>query len=289
MNTIRSKTELKIYRILGIESFRHFLFRLEKSRHRKDGRVNSNYHLKKGYAGRIQSFFPFLLYNSFIHILGLFVGILYLVVRIFIIPRNFFWADFIIIVTSILNLYCLLLQRYSFLRIKNAALRERERREDRIQRKLQLADPTGLSVYGREVLEGDMALLKELKQTVENRRSFIFQTTHNPSLERFCTLVPEKSKKDTGLTREPKTVSEILDELKDNKDVITNLDVSISGMLVKKGKGKYAPVAGSLFSTKSKETESLYRCVFPMDNADSVEETVEYLIRCYNSVTKEDT
>ena len=110
----KKNIELKIYECLGIKQFQKCVFALEKVIHFKDKGKNINYHIKNYSIDKLEEFKKFLYFNGVIHVrnsIGLIVllilQILFLnpIVLIYVIP------------SLIKNIYCVMLQRYNYVRI----------------------------------------------------------------------------------------------------------------------------------------------------------------------------
>ena len=109
--------ELKIYKALGVKYFRNLAFKLEKLIHIKDKKKNINYHIKKN-----------LYYNGFIHVKNLIFGSVGLALMIIL---NASVVPVIALSTLLLkDAYCVMLQRYNWIRITRheEKLKARERK-----------------------------------------------------------------------------------------------------------------------------------------------------------------
>mgnify|MGYP000026089989 CR=1 FL=1 len=122
--------EEKIYELLGIKLFKKAVFKLEKIIHRKDKGKNINYHIKKADSVEsVNSFKKYLYYNGGIHLKNLILGISALIM----IP--IIRTPIITIPMSILlvkDIYCVMLQRYNWLKLQKYEKKLLERRENKI-------------------------------------------------------------------------------------------------------------------------------------------------------------
>lgn len=126
------RIELRVYEMLGIKLFRRAILLFEKIKHHKDGSRNENYHLKGASTSALNSFPGYLLYNTMIHIVSmLFVLIYFAITRL--LQCNILWLDIVMYVTVAFNLYCIMLQRYIYLKIKSHICKKVIKRERRIQ------------------------------------------------------------------------------------------------------------------------------------------------------------
>lgn len=130
----KCKLELQIYELLGIKKFQKLTFLLEKIIHRNDSGYNENYHLKKKYYNRnVQDFKKFLFYNGGIHIRNiLFIISIILIKKIF---KCIAWFDFFLIILAVKDIYCVMLQRYNYIRIQNCIELQNKAKERRINKR----------------------------------------------------------------------------------------------------------------------------------------------------------
>lgn len=121
--------ELKIYKVLGVKHFRNLAFKLEKLIHIKDKKKNINYHINdcKDLVS-IDKFKKYLYYNGFIHVKNLIFGSVGLALMIIL---NASVVPVIALSTLLLkDAYCVMLQRYNWIRITRheEKLKARERK-----------------------------------------------------------------------------------------------------------------------------------------------------------------
>lgn len=121
--------ELKIYKALGVKYFRNLAFKLEKLIHIKDKKKNINYHINdcKDLVS-IDKFKKYLYYNGFIHVKNLIFGSVGLALMIIL---NASVVPVIALSTLLLkDAYCVMLQRYNWIRIirHEEKLKARERK-----------------------------------------------------------------------------------------------------------------------------------------------------------------
>ena len=109
--------ELALYIRLGIRRFRDIIFGLERWKYRGDTLRNSNYHLQQlSYEGA-KRHYMYLSYNAFVHFFSLVTAALILLLKRI---TGIRWGivDGGILVVVVLNIYCIMLQRYNALRLK---------------------------------------------------------------------------------------------------------------------------------------------------------------------------
>lgn len=112
---MKKEIEMKLYECLGVRMFQKAVFVLEKIVHYKDKKQNINYHFAKD--ERYDEFEKYLFYNATIHVRNIVLTVIYFIVKCLIFRLNY-W-DIIIVLLAVKDLYCIMLQRYNFLRIEN--------------------------------------------------------------------------------------------------------------------------------------------------------------------------
>lgn len=112
----KKKLELKIYEFLGVKQFKKAVFMLEKIIHKRDKGKNINYHIKNSNDREsVDSFKKYLYYNGFIHTKNLITGIPLIVFAILCGQNLLFLIPLILFLIK--DVYCVMLQRYNWLKI----------------------------------------------------------------------------------------------------------------------------------------------------------------------------
>ena len=107
--------ESKIYEFLGVKYFKQLTFKLEKLIHKKDKGQNKNYHLKGNGLEAIENFRKYLYYNGFIHVKNSIALIIGLTVFVLTTRFNYYLIPFILLLIK--DLYCVMLQRYNWIKL----------------------------------------------------------------------------------------------------------------------------------------------------------------------------
>lgn len=114
--------ELLIYKYIGVLWFKKIILRFEEIFHVNRGYRLMNYHPEKMTVEGINNFFWLLLYNCILHIISIVLLLLYCISchigKIRIVPLNIF-----LLVLIIFNLYCIFLQRHTYLRLQQWLIR----------------------------------------------------------------------------------------------------------------------------------------------------------------------
>ena len=109
--------ELQLYRWLGVPQFRKLILAYARLRHCRRGGRNPNYHLKGLTMTDVEAFLPQLRRNVKLHILSLMLLALFWAAAAY---ENISCPEAIPITLFLLwlNIWCLMLQRYHYLRIR---------------------------------------------------------------------------------------------------------------------------------------------------------------------------
>lgn len=126
--------EPKIYECLGVKQFQKLVFLLEKVIHFKDKGKNINYHIKNYSIDELEQFKKFLYFNGFIHVRNSVVLVLFLIIQIlFLNPIILVY----IVPSLIKNIYCVMLQRYNYIRIDKAITHKKKKIEKKTSHKVE--------------------------------------------------------------------------------------------------------------------------------------------------------
>ena len=164
------KFEVKIYELLGIKLFKKAVFKLEKIIHRKDGKKNIKYHIKNSNdMESVDNFKKFLYYNGAIHTKNLIFDIPVIILMIV------FRYNLILIVPIMLwlikDIYCIMLQRYNWLKINGFEEKLQVRKNKRIERRVEEIDKEKIKVN----LEQKEIDKNELVAELEKMRNYLMK------------------------------------------------------------------------------------------------------------------
>ena len=204
------KIETKVYELLGVKLFKKATFKLEEIIHRKDKGKNINYHIKNSYSiESVNDFKKFLYYNGTIHVKNVIVGSAILLTLIL-----FFNNPIAIVPISILtikDLYCIMLQRFNWIKINDFEERLTSRKEKKINKKIEEIDYkeldrnlTASQVNKKELIENLQIIRSYLEKhnevletnIINDSISFIEEAVNN-EMQKKCkrkALIKEKSK-----------------------------------------------------------------------------------------------
>ena len=181
------RVEKHIYELLGIRKFQKMTFILEKIVHRNDNGYNENYHFKKvRNQVDIQKFIKYLFYNGIIHIRNLFFISVFLTVKIML--KWLSWFDSIIILLALKDIYCVMLQRYNYIRIKNYIELQNKKHEIHINRMMGIMSNEINNKYDFKYCEQDMKFINKFMDCISKNEVIKFSHEDIESLKRIMEL-----------------------------------------------------------------------------------------------------
>ena len=125
------KIEIKIYKFLGIEKFKRLVFKLENFIHRNDNMKNINYHvINSNSISSVENFKKYLYNNGKIHVRSLINGVIIIGITL-ILGINPLILTFLGLL-MIKDIYCIMLQRFNWIKIKEFQRKLKEKEERKI-------------------------------------------------------------------------------------------------------------------------------------------------------------
>lgn len=177
--------EIKLYEILKIRFFQKMVFCLETQIHKRDGGYNQNYHFSTKENNFSEHFIQYLFYNGTIHVRNIVYLNLYFIIKLYFF--SFHWYDMFLLFLGIKDLYCVMLQRYNFLRIRNYQILCNKKREKKLQ--LAISNLTNnVSSYDPIHQKQDLLLIKRLKHCYESNKYTFLDSKDLQSLKRLQQL-----------------------------------------------------------------------------------------------------
>lgn len=165
---------------------------LEHLIHRKDKGQNVNYHLPYNNVDSMDKFMKYLFYNGSIHARNI-TGIgIYFVIKLCI-GKSFFWIDGFLILLMIKDIYCVMLQRYNYLRIKQRKVRLKTKNQEIIRNEAGIIDVSVIDNYTQEKRKSDLQLVRRMKNAMIAQTSFVLLPSDVESLTRLTQLYESMS------------------------------------------------------------------------------------------------
>lgn len=176
----KNDLELKIYEALGVKQFRSLVFRLEKVIHHKDKGKNINYHVKRMNVDQLENFKKYLYFNGFIHVRNSILLSIIILVNVFAFSKA---SLAILILDLIKNLYCVMLQRYNYVRINDTITKMNsffERRNKR--REEEFKKSKSYERISADSIDKNIEQLENLKKFLQGTDDIIMDSDYKESL-----------------------------------------------------------------------------------------------------------
>lgn len=186
--------EIRTYEVLGVKHFRKLVFALEWLIHRKDKGHNINYHIPHQEIESFDAFDKYLFYNGAIHVRNILAILLYFLCEI-VWFHHLHWFDLIVAVFLIKDIYCVILQRYNYLRIKQRKEVLIIKRNEKIAREVAKIDISAVEDYSYAQIEQDLQLVRRLRSGISDRHSIVLTSEDMEKLSRLSKLIESRKKK----------------------------------------------------------------------------------------------
>ncbi len=277
--------EMRLYELLGIKLFRKIVLLFERIRHVGNGRQNENYHPQDKSTDTLSRFSGYLIYNSMFHVVSLIlVAVYFAATRILNVESVLF--DVVMIVVSAVDVYCLMLQRYIYIRFRRQL---NKRRSDFLAEKSSLATEFAEALDGRtpESLEKEIEFLQDFRDSILSGKNVFLTGDDKEILMNIAAIIKAKPSEEESVVSDV-YFSELLGNLPKRKRVVTAKQSCVSLLQnVFKTEKKNNVLFGVCVVTVDSETEAYYKKIFPNPTADGISETVEVLLDAYGLHRKE--
>ena len=87
------------------------------------------------------------------------------------------------------DLYCVMLQRYNYLRMTKFSIRMKKRRNIRIEKKTEELLPTFKRDYDSSYVGKDLEFIKNLKWAIDNKSELVLDVEDEMTLKRLIALM----------------------------------------------------------------------------------------------------
>ena len=179
--------EMRLYEALGIRLFRKVLFLGERLRHLCDGGRNRNYHLNSVSPGAAAAFDGYLLWHTLLHAFAiLLLAFPFCLLRC--INPCLFWPDIILLLLLVLNLYCIMLQRYTYLRLRQV----REKQNILMEKRAIYAAREIIAKHGERLFAEDLDYAAELLSKIRKGGVIYVDAAGKEPLLRLAELFPRE-------------------------------------------------------------------------------------------------
>lgn len=275
--------EIVVYEMLGVNLFRKGILFLEKIKHHKDNKYNENYHPKKIAVSSFVSFSGYLMYNSMFHISSILLIAIYFAITWSLQIGNL-WMNIFMCFAIFFNLYCIMLQRYIYLKIRVYLDRASTRRNKRIQ----FATSKLLSFLkkkdGDEILE-EYGLLQRVVLSMTTGSDCVFGSDCAETLNRLA-IAAEHAGAIALPTRKANiddvSINQMLAKLTCQTELVGKIEQRVANLQRFLGRSKNGNVLfGYSIITEDSKCEEAFCRLFPVMSREKVEFTAVVLLTAY--------
>lgn len=176
--------EKKIYECLGVRFFRMLVFKLEKMVHYRDKGTNINYHIAKYEPSALEDFVKYLFYNGAIHVRNIAFFVVYVILRA-VFGRSIGWYDIALLILAVKDAYCVMLQRYNYIRLYERRCRLEQRRKSRMERAVREIRNGFHEHYECTHAAEDLAVIRSMKQRLRNGETVVIREYEQKAIDRI--------------------------------------------------------------------------------------------------------
>lgn len=283
----RTKThivERRLYEFFGIRLFRKLALKLESFRHLKDNSRNINYHLYGSGISSVKSFTGYLLYNAACHGISLSFVAIYFTIT-WTVGVRYIALDISMCILFLINLYCIMLQRYTYIKIHEFAERlvnaKNNRIDDRIEQLLCKIEHREYNELLKEFL-----LIEKIQESIHNGTDCVIEEYDAAILSNISkcaqdilgTSSYEKRENDNEVSLETAILRIPTQPLVINK--VTRRSAKLQNVF------RFEKCSNVLFGfsiiTETDDCENAYRALIQDTYRDSVEFVFDVLFGAYN-------
>jgi len=280
-----NEVEWRLYHLLGVEAFRKVVLWIERAKHYKDKGRNVNYHLSGFDVISLEKFNGFFLYNTFLHCVSLIFCVIYLILAVAFGIHNRM-MDMFMVLLSIVNVYCIMLQRANYLKMKKHCYNYYQR----FYAKVSLCKEELLKIIciGKpQEIQADYALICRLREAYLGKCDCILGASDIESMKRLyrCTgtfipqtkMLKKRMLPEEGLLEKCSTVAGPYSALQKRVDWLQG----IFGVTRRKMLGQTSVV------TENASCEKLYKQLFPGDTVEGLVFVCCVLYEVYSGIVVE--
>lgn len=261
--TSGDKLELRIYRLLAVNEFRKAILWFEKVKcYGKDCKIE-NYHPSNFDIISLERYNGFLLYNVFLHTISLLFTIGYAFLSITLEFRNIVF-DLGMFVLTLLNIYCIILQRSNYLKLKylrykyyKRFLKKTDFCREEILQKIYDLEP--------QKLQADYEVLSKIRKAFEGQMDCVLTCDDVESLKRICACFKSTSINKTNLKNKKELDVGLIENCNFTSGPYTALQIRADWLQRKLGVPGRKMLDCTAIITEDAECEKLYRELFHED------------------------
>ena len=283
MTDLRYQKEKKLYELLGVKLFKRIILKSEEFRHLKDNSYNINYHIKDIAVSSINMFYGYILYNATWHIISvILITICYILYRA--INAQYVVFDILIILLLLFNAYCIMLQRYIYIKLQSNV---EKRKRTRAKQQAEAVNRISLAkAYRSRTFEKEKLLISRLRNVVQNGGDYLLTEEDSHIIYRLAEVY------NYGINKDKKTKKRVSGSVSLEKLIMEIPDVPL---LERKASLRTSKLQNLIHTEKSRnvlfdfcfitgsaECEEAYRALFSDGSRDDILFVLEVLYQVYS-------
>lgn len=290
-----NQIELRLYKSIGISHFKRFVLWFEQTKHRKDGLRNKNYHLANRSEFAAKKHCAFLLYNAIVHAASILLALIYFL-SIWISGKQSIGLNAVMCIITAMNLYCIMLQRFVYLRLKNHSCKCRQKTARYVKDKCAIVKPEIQKCFSMQQIQSDAAFVVRTKACLLAEKNSFITDKDISTMERLLFLAEKANMLRNDAAR---CVSRNTIELQPLRCKIAGYTAAAApyGKLEKRvdflmtqilKKPHYSVIQNFGIVTESAACDALYKKLFSSDSLDSVLQALDVFEAAYLNVQLKD-
>lgn len=273
--------EMRLYELLGIKLFRKVILLFERIKHIGDGGQNENYHPQDMSCSTLRRFSGYLIYNSLFHAISLMLIAIYFATTRIVAIENIV-IDVVMVVVVILDAYCLMLQRYIYLRFLQHINKKQQiflnTKADKITGIIEC-----LKNKSAKDINNEKEFLEDLKAKILSGSDVLLADDSEEVLWNICEVLNRKPKDSNEKRHYDISFSDLISELPKKTNVISFKKRCVSRLQrVLRFSEKDNVMYGVCVVTGNPNIETAYKRIFPQPSLDSILETTDMLLDAYH-------
>jgi len=258
-----NRLEMRIYYLLGVGHFQKATLWLEKIMHNRDNKSNENYHPSSVDFIALERHDAFLLYNAFLHCVSLSFIIIYTVFSIAI-KFSCFVLEVIMLILALLNIYCIILQRTNYLRLKEIRYKYYNRCLKNVHLcKIEMFHVIYSSAYHK--LQCDYGVLSRIKMAFDGKKDCLLTNADLDSLKRISSCFEPMPKRKNSPPKNSGLDDILIEKCTSTTGPYTKLQMRADNLQRKLNISGRRLLDRSVVITENAECELYYRKLIPED------------------------
>lgn len=257
---------------------------IEKIRHLGDHGRNCNYHLNGSDIDSVRSFRGYLIYNTLCHVLSLvFVAVYFIATML--LDARYIILDIVIYILVAINIYCIMLQRYTHIKLKAVEARYSAIADRKAAESIELLSQR---IKDKDIIElqRELSLIKIMHKNIREGTDCILGESESIILQNIASSSCCMLKKDQPrgyLESKKRVLSDLIVKIPDRPLIIGKTEKRVSRLQKLFHTNKRNNVLFNFgIITETSECENAYKNLITSNSRSSVEFAFSVLLGAYD-------